>query len=142
MDEKKKKKAYVKPVLRVEQFTPNEYVGACKETPGKTTYYFECNAGAGVTHRDGWSSTKYVWNVYKNDGTKMNRGYFGACGETHTVEVNDGESIPFVEGYMDNAYTKENEHVSVWIWGRPFIDDTHCMAQLGSEHTAPYKNIS
>lgn len=29
MDEKKKKKAYVKPEMRIEEFAPNEYVGAC-----------------------------------------------------------------------------------------------------------------
>lgn len=142
----KKKKKYCKPELRVEEFVPNEYIAACDTEPGKTTYYFECNAGAGVTHTTnsywGKETTKYVWNVYTNAGEKKNNGLFGACGETHTVEVVDGEDIPFVEGYMDNYYTSETEHVKVWIWGRPYINNTHCMAQLGSQHTAPYKNNS
>lgn len=29
MEEKKKKKAYVKPEMHVEEFTPNEYIAAC-----------------------------------------------------------------------------------------------------------------
>lgn len=133
---KTKKKPYVKPEMLIEEFTPNEYVSACKTEDGYTTYNFVCNAG----EKNYWGYKEY--NVYKNDGTKVNNGYFHACGTTHTVQVKDGDTVPFVEGYMDDPTTMENENIKVWIWGRPFINNTHCMSQLDSEHTAPYKNIS
>lgn len=146
------KKTYEKPVLHAELFAPNDYVAACSTTEGYTTYNFVCNAGEGVTHTDstggrpghgGTETTKYVWKVYTNDGTNLTESsVYGACGITHEVQVMDGATLPFIQGYIDNIYTEEAENISVWIWRGDNNDDVHCMLPTDGAYTGPQKNLS
>ena len=123
------KKAFAMPKIVVEQFVPNEYVAACGES-GKE-YLFECNAGEGTTHTEYFmgypiSVTKYVWDVYTEDGELLTkRGLYGPCGQKHTAPSDSG----FIRGYMDNYYTDEVEHVDVIIWTNNGTN-VHCTTNL------------
>lgn len=134
------RKNYVKPALISEEFVPQTYVAACAEEPGYTKYSFTCNAGTGTTHY----GDKYVWNVYVNGIDITGNKLYGPCGDTHTVTVPAGTPVEevFLRGYMDNAYTQRNENIQVYVWRGPDNDNTHCMANPGTEHIAVPKQMS
>lgn len=122
------KEAWVHPETIVQQFAANEYVAACGDTE-YGSYYFTCDAGAGVYHdsilfgcRD-----KYVWAVYTDSGEKLT-GAYGACGATHEAPKDD----EFLSGYMDNKYTSEVEHIPVMIW-TDHGTNVHCTTNLNRD---------
>ena len=134
------RKNYVKPLLNSEVFVPQTYVAACADEPGYTKYSFTCNAGTGTTHQ----GSKYVWNVYVNGKDITGNKLYGPCSSTHTVTVPAGTPVEevFLRGYMDNAYTQRNENIQVYVWRGPDNDNTHCMANPGTEHISVPKQMS
>lgn len=139
---KKKKKAYVKPEMHVEEFTPNEYIAACETTPGYTTYLFECTAGN--------SNSRYY--VYDESGNtlcpnrSLGNGYFRPCDATHEVKVPDGGSLSdyFKSGTIEStSYGGHGGTIDVWIWPEG-PGEYHCMPKTDTKGntTAPTKNMS
>ena len=115
------KKKYVRPMMRVESFVPNEFISACGDS--NTVYKFRCDAGGGANG-----------NVFleSNDqaGFQSGRGgddylsEYHACGTTHEANTKD----EFLEGY----YLKDNsvDVVPVLVWRGPDGDNTHCTENL------------
>lgn len=131
--EKKKKKPYCKPTMRFDRFVPNEYIAACSDKEGGTSYMFECNAGdsdktyyihTGVTGSGRNQRANYatISGLYLGpDG-----GYYHPCNETHEASTTDD----FLTGYfLDNTRTREIESIPVTIWTDGGTN-VHCTTQL------------
>ena len=133
------RKNYVKPALISEEFVPQTYVAACTKEPGYIIYSFKCNAGAGVTHtiRNGkhYETVDARYNVYVNGVDITGDMVYHPCNKEHTVKVPIGTSVDqvFKKGTMDDIYTDEIETISVYVWRGDNNDNTHCMANPGSQ---------
>ena len=57
--------------------------------------------------------------------TDRNSGYYGPCGATHQADSDD----EFLNGYIDDIYTSENENIPVIIW-TDHGTDVHCTTNL------------
>lgn len=129
------KKAYVKPSMESEAFVPNTYVAACGDSG--VTYYFECNAGEPYRYwEDGWFGghweiDDHPYRVVANDGRSWSN--YGPCEATHIASSAD----EFVNGYIDNMHTRENENIPVVIWiqhrGGWLGDNIHCTTNLNQD---------
>ena len=130
-------KVWQEPQVMVQPFVANEYVAACGAE--NFSYMFKCDAGTDdngdpIKHYDiiQGESTKYIWRVYKNDGTELTHvgldtHLYGPCGTTHEADSKD----EFLNGWMDDAYTTwKNEHIPVIIWTGPNNDNIHCTKNL------------
>lgn len=130
------KKAYVKPSMESEVFVPNTYVAACGDSG--VTYYFQCNAGEPYRYWEQgifgghWEVDDHPYKVVANDGRSWS-GY-GPCNDRHIASSAD----EFVDGYIDNMHTSENEHIPVKIWierggGIWGSDNIHCTTFLDQD---------
>ncbi|MCI5689279.1 MAG: hypothetical protein MR303_12505 [Emergencia sp.] len=118
------KKAYVRPTMICEQFTPNEYVAACGDE--HKVYLFKCDAQAGTLYAD----------------TEGKLGKYRPCGKTHEASVSE----TFVDGYVDynkNGKKDNGEEVKVWIeyakWlGQSYVRNAHAttLVDMNSWQTA------
>lgn len=81
---KKKKKAYVKPEMHVEEFTPNEYIAAC--------WYIACDYGI----QGGDSKNGYIPQE-GGGGHTMRSGGSGCGWAKNQVIKGDLENFKFVE---------------------------------------------
>ena len=119
------KKRWEEPIILVQQFVANEYVAACGDSG--TVYKFECNAGEPYTYTGilGFPMTDdYPYKVTTDSGKLLTKHY-GPCGETHEAPENTG----FMNGFMDNNYTSDDEHIPVIIWTNNDTD-VHCTENL------------
>lgn len=124
------KKAYVRPMMICEQFTPNEYVAACGDSG--TIYKFKCDAG------EKW----YNYHVYLNgpDGIALTSddidwsarsGHlrtYNPCGTTHEAASDSG----FEKGYMYRVGRWNNNigsPINVIVWTENGTN-THCTTNL------------
>ena len=114
------KRRYERPSAYIEEFTPNEYVAACGDH-GKV-YKFECNAG----DKDKQYNVYYIVNGQRKYLTKReNLTYYYPCKATHEA----GEDTGFINGFIDDQSTPEDEMEKVVIWtdnGR----HVHCTTKL------------
>lgn len=128
----KKKKAYVKPEMHVEEFTPNEYIAACSDKTGGTVYKFECNAGDANTHyaiKDSSGRVVTISGMYMDGGRSWNGYHYHPCNETHDASSKSG----FFMGYhLDDPTTRQDENISVIIW-TDNNTDVHCTTNLDME---------
>ena len=73
----------------------------------------------------------HPYRVVANNGESWS-GY-GPCEETHVAESNS----EFINGYIDNMYTPENENIPVIIWKEPrgwgLPDNIHCTTNLNQD---------
>ena len=137
------KMIWEKPQMNEVVFAANEYVAACGDT-GKT-YLFECNAGSPYTYTvqglfGSYEETDdHPYYVYKDDGTQLGyyeetifgqtyTGYhsYGPCKGKHEASSMD----TFIDGWIDNYYTDENERIDVKIWLGPDGDNLHCTTKV------------
>lgn len=112
---------WCRPKAIVEKFMPNEYIAACGDSG--TVYNFECNAGIQYSGND-----NYHYKVWTSSGRVLadwDSGYYGPCGITHQADSND----EFLNGYMDDINTRENENIPVIIWTNNGTD-VHCTTNL------------
>ena len=118
-------KVWRRPLTEVQKFEANEYVAACGDSG--TTYYFKCDAGEPYQYGDilGFPLIDdHPYKVTTDSGRVLTRSY-GPCNETHVAE-SDSE---FLHGYIDNTYTKEDEHIEVMIWTN-YGTNVHCTTDL------------
>lgn len=85
----KKKKPYCKPEMRIEQFTPNEYIAVCG---GENDWTIACNVPNGFGFKDNNNNGKY-----DEGDTYIVKGW--GCGTSHTTTLPEGET-PSSDGYM------------------------------------------
>ena len=126
---------YVKPMMDSEVFVPNEYFSACGDSG--TTYYFECNAGEPYRYwQPGifgghWVTDDHPYRVKANNGESWSN--YGPCKATHVAESTD----EFLNGYIDNMHTSENENIPVIIW-KEYVGgfqkwNIHCTTNLNQD---------
>ena len=107
------KRRYERPSAYIEEFTPNEYVAACRDSG--TIYKFQCTAGGGKKGdlTDATGRTNY---------TEGRRSYYYACNAEHSASSSDtfvrGRYYP--NGGNDNLRGKYQE---VYIWFEPVSKD-------------------
>lgn len=118
-EEKKKKKAYCKPELHVEEFTPNEYIGSCWQvacTQGLTGDYVGKDKGdkgtkgqAYMDHTGSCSEAKN--NIITNTGMHENSSDQGEMEIDLLVPYHDYSAI---KTGMEITWTTKNEDGRVW----------------------------
>lgn len=120
------KMEWSRPEAVVEKFVANEYVAACGDTE-YGMYKFECNAGIQYS-----GNKNYHYKVWTKDGrvlaSRWTGGYYGPCGATHEASTQD----EFLEGYMDDIDTPQNEKIAVIIW-TDHGTDVHCTTNLNRD---------
>mgnify|MGYP005763272023 CR=1 FL=1 len=127
------RKVWRRPLTRVQQFEANEYVAACGDSG--VTYNFVCDAGEpyrywqpGIFGGGHWVTDDHPYRVVANNGESWSS--YGPCEATHVAESSD----EFLNGYIDNMYTQENENIPVVIWkehrGGWLGDNIHCTTKL------------
>ena len=154
-----KRKQWEVPKIEFQEFSPNAYCSGCTNPTNMVEYDFSCDAGGYVTHTyrgaDGrtYTTDNHVYHMKTSNGKYLTwvkswkpGGYylFGACGITHSVVVPKGTdpTTIFLPGYIDDAFTKQNENIPVFIWRGPNGDDIHATKSLVSSGTDIPKNVS
>lgn len=119
------KRAYVRPTMVGERFVANEYVAACGDS-GKV-YNFVCNAGDKFRKYNVYyekdNRRKYIASNHLYDGAQFSS--YHPCDATHEANAKD----EFIEGYIDNQRTWEDEKIPVIIWTNNGTD-VHCTKNL------------
>ena len=126
---------YVKPMMDSEVFAANEYFSACGDSG--ITYKFECNAGEPYRYwQPGifgghWVTDDHPYRVVANNGESWSN--YGPCNEKHVAESTD----EFLNGYIDNMHTSENENIPVIIW-KEYVGgwqkwNIHCTTNLNQD---------
>lgn len=115
------KKKYVRPMMHVESFAPNEFVSACGDS--NTVYKFQCDAGGGERGNVYLESNGQEGLQTERNGDKYLSAYH-ACGTTHEADTKD----EFLKGY----YIKDNSDtvVPVIVWRGLDGNNTHCTENL------------
>lgn len=129
------KKKWIEPQILVQEFVPNEYVAACRESG--VVYKFDCNAGI-KNHKyavkDANGNVATIAGRYMNGGKYYGGGFFNPkygkyyhpCGEKHEAEADSG----FLRGYhIDDMSTEEDDNISVIIWTNNNTN-VHCTTNL------------
>lgn len=115
-------KKYVRPMMRVESFAPNEFISACGDS--NTVYKFQCDAGGG-DRGDVYLETNGQEGL-QTSGRKRDeyRSEYHACGVTHEANTRD----EFLDGY----YVKEGADtvVPVIVWCGEDGNNTHSTENL------------
>lgn len=119
------KRAYVRPTMVGERFVANEYVAACGDS-GKV-YNFVCNAGDKFRKYNVYyekdNRRKYIASNHLLDGAQVSS--YHPCDATHEANAKD----EFIEGYIDDQRTWEDEKIPVIIWTNNGTD-VHCTKNL------------
>ena len=126
---------YVKPMMDSEVFAANEYFSACGDSG--ITYYFQCDAGEPYRYwQPGifgghWETDDHPYRVVANNGESWSN--YGPCDATHVAESSD----QFLNGYIDNMHTPENENIPVIIW-KEYVGgwqqwNIHCTTNLNQD---------
>lgn len=138
------KNQYVKPEMQVEEFSANDYVGACGDS-GKV-YKFTCNAGTAPYITGSWLNRKtydYPYCIMNSSGQYLKNKsnwtftsstktddhiHYAPCNETHEATSMDGV---FVTGcYIDNDYSDSDTPIAVTIWRGNNKNNVHCTTNL------------
>lgn len=127
------KKRYERPSAYIEEFTPNEYVAACGDH-GKV-YKFECNAGDEHKKYNVYYIDEQGRQTYLTKGGFLWGTYYQPCNKTHEAEEDTG----FINGYIDDQRTPQDEQRPVVIW-TDNGNDVHCTTNLNMKEWATAKS--
>ena len=94
------KKIYEKPAMQMELFVPNHYAAAC---PAVTKWQAKCRTVSCLIFFD------------DADGNYSSDACRGGCGQTHTFEIKQGESLPTANCWLLlNVRTTGNGTHNAW----------------------------
>ena len=145
------KNLYSKPLMVVEQFTPQEFVAACGPDTQYERYLFQCDANTDnpqnyydvylETNRRSGLQIGLGWGILgdeKLNGTGIiSLSHYHPCYQTHEVTVPKGSNIDdiFPLGYIVHANAtdiSDGDYRTVRIWTANNTN-IHCTRQLTVE---------